>query len=41
MNDVNSELSNVSPEFQTHYRGQGTSLLFQAGIDPGPTDFLS
>jgi len=25
---------------QTHHRGQATTLLFQAGIDPGPTDLL-
>lgn len=25
---------------QTHHRGQTTTLLFQAGIDPGPTDLL-
>ncbi|GAV19827.1 dinB family protein [Mariprofundus micogutta] len=25
---------------QTHHRGQVTTLLFQAGIDPGPTDLL-
>ncbi len=24
----------------THHRGQVTTLLMQAGIDPGPTDFL-
>jgi len=23
-----------------HHRGQATTLLFQAGIDPGPTDLL-
>jgi len=26
--------------YQTHHRGQATTLLFQAGIDPGPTDLL-
>jgi len=26
---------------QTHHRGQATTLLFQAGIDPGPTDLLA
>jgi len=26
---------------QTHHRGQVTTLLFQAGIDPGVTDFLA
>jgi len=25
---------------QTHHRGQVTTLLFQAGVDPGPTDLL-
>jgi len=25
---------------QTHHRGQATTLLFQAGIDPGVTDLL-
>jgi len=25
---------------QTHHRGQGTTLLFQAGIDPEATDLL-
>ena len=25
---------------QTHHRGQATTLLFQAGIDPGVTDML-
>jgi len=25
---------------QTHHRGQATTLLNQAGIDPGPTDLL-
>jgi uncharacterized damage-inducible protein DinB len=24
----------------THHRGQVTTLLLQAGVDPGPTDFL-
>ena len=26
---------------QTHHRGQVTTLLFQAGIDPGTTDLLA
>ncbi len=26
---------------QTHHRGQATTLLFQAGIDPGVTDLLA
>lgn len=26
---------------QTHHRGQATTLLFQAGIDPGPLDLLA
>jgi uncharacterized damage-inducible protein DinB len=26
---------------QTHHRGQITTLLFQAGQDPGPTDFFA
>jgi len=26
--------------YQTHHRGQATTLLFQAGIGPGPTDLL-
>lgn len=26
---------------QTHHRGQVTTLLFQLGKDPGPTDFLA
>jgi len=25
---------------QTHHRGQVTTLLFQAGVDPGSTDLL-
>lgn len=25
---------------QTHHRGQATTLLMQAGVDPGPTDLL-
>lgn len=25
---------------QTHHRGQVTTLLFQSGVDPGPTDLL-
>ena len=25
---------------QTHHRGQASTLLFQAGINPGPTDLL-
>jgi uncharacterized damage-inducible protein DinB len=25
---------------QTHHRGQVTTLLFQAGVDPGATDLL-
>ena len=26
---------------QTHHRGQATTLLMQAGIDPGVTDLLA
>jgi len=26
---------------QTHHRGQLTTLLFQAGLDPGVTDLLA
>jgi uncharacterized damage-inducible protein DinB len=26
---------------QTHHRGQATTLLAQAGIDPGPTDLIA
>lgn len=26
---------------QTHHRGQVTTLLMQAGVDPGPTDLLA
>ena len=26
---------------QTHHRGQATTLLFQAGVDPGMTDLLA
>lgn len=26
---------------QTHHRGQVTTLLMQAGIDPGTTDLIS
>jgi len=26
---------------QTHHRGQVTTLLFQLGKDPGPTDFMA
>ena len=26
---------------QTHHRGQATTLLFQAGVDPGVTDLLT
>ena len=25
---------------QTHHQGQATTLLFQASVDPGPTDLL-
>jgi len=36
INEVLHQLSN----HQTHHRGQITTLLFQAGIDPGVTDLL-
>jgi len=36
INEVLQQLAN----HQTHHRGQVTTLLFQAGIDPGATDLL-
>ena len=27
--------------FQTHHRGQASTLLFQAGVDVGVTDLLA
>jgi uncharacterized damage-inducible protein DinB len=39
--DRNTDSANQLFTHQTHHRGQITTLLFQAGQDPGATDLFA